>query len=315
MITLSFTVDNISTVRAIYDRIEIQRADSEEGTFEYITSLVPPEIELQANQSAYSAIDYDGETTHWYRSRYYSTTSTGTVSAWSDPVLGEDGDIYYNPLYPEEISYGTADKRIIDRIRIYIGDPIGLRREYGNEALSSVHADGKTYEMDEKGWPAYVNMGGVQFSSTTNPSVNGYRFLRFSDFIDDICTTCSGYVGACGEDVLKEVVSGVDIWYYTFRYSDRQIMEAYDNCPPPPPLTESTATSQAYMLQTAIDLLVGELWEDATEDGASIRDEGSHYDPEPGLEVRRKLLDNLRKKLDDLIKTLLLTEIEGVLID
>jgi hypothetical protein len=169
--------------------------------------------------------------------------------------------------------------------------------------------------MDEKGWPAYINMGGMQFTDTDNPSVNGYRFLRFQQYIDDVCTECVTYSGTCGEDVVKEVTHGVDIWYYTFRNSDRQIMEAYDNCPPPSPLTSTTATAEAYMLQTSIDLLRGSLWEDATEDGASIRDEGSHYDPSPGLDTRRQLLADLQKRLDDLIKAVMLSGITGVLID
>lgn len=169
--------------------------------------------------------------------------------------------------------------------------------------------------MDEMGWPSYINMGGVQYTSTDNPSVNGYRFLRFKGFIDDVCSECVTYSGVCGEDVVKDVTNGVDIWYYTFRNSDRQIMEAYDNCPPPAPLTTTTATSEAYMLQTSIDLLRKELWEDSTEDGAAIKDEGSTYNPEPGLKVRKELLDDLKKRLEDLKKAVMLSGITGVLID
>ena len=92
-------------------------------------------------------------------------------------------------------------------------------------------------------------------------------------------------------------------------------MEAYDACPPPSPLTTETANSEVYMVQTAIDLLRKELWEDATEDGAAVRDEGSSYDPEPGLKVRKQLLDDLVKRRDDLVQALQLTGITGVLID
>jgi hypothetical protein len=271
-------------------------------------------IALHGSYNQYYFTDADGSASDWYISRYYSS-STDATSGWSDPVLGEPGDIFNNPQFPVEVVYGTSDQMIIDRIRLYIGDPKGLRREYGDEALSSIHSDGKTYEMDEKGWPAYINMGGVQFTETSQVTVNGYRFLRFSSYIDETCTTCTGIVNLCGEDITKEVTNGVDIWYYTFRHSDREIMEAYDNCPPPPPLTSTTATSQAYMLQTAIDLVTQELWEDATEDGAKIADEGSTYDPSPGLDVREDLLDKLKKQLDDLVRILMLQGISGVLID
>jgi len=216
--------------------------------------------------------------------------------------LGKAGDIYYNPLYPLEAAYGTADQLVIDRIRRLIGDPVGLRREYGEDAASSIHPDNKTYELDEKGWPASIHMGDVAMNDSNDPVINGYRFLVFDEDIS--LTTWSG----CVEH-------GVDIWYYTFRWSDREIMEAYDNCPPPVGLTTATATSEAYMLQTAVELLYSEVWEASVEDGAVVTDEGSRYDPSPGLDTRRALLDNLQNKLDKLIQSLLLTGIAGVLID
>ena len=302
MINLSFTVDNISTVRQIYDRIRIQRADTETGSFGSVSSLVPSEIELQYSQTTYTVIDYNGETTHWYKSQYYSTVNSGIASVWSDPILGESGDLHYNPLYPPEVSYGTSDQLIVDRIRLLVGDPIGLRREYGEEAYSSVHPDGHVYEMDEKGWPANIIMSTTAYNDGTNPYVNGYKYLVFEEDISDSV-------------MVSGTLHTVDIWSYTFRWADREIMETYDNTPPPLGLTTSTANSEAYMLACAIDLLRSELILDTTEDGAVITDEGSKYDPSPGLRERGGLLADLKKKLDDLVKTLILSGIEGVLID
>lgn len=333
MISLTITIDNISEVVQVFDTVQLKKwtgtgiPDADVTDYialtEYITISGTDTINgrddvsdvlLSSNYYQYYFTDPDGFASDWYISRYYNTADEST-SGWSAPVQGDPGDLYYNPQFPPEISYGTSDQLVIDRIRLWIGDPLGLRREYGDEALSSIHLDGKTYEMDEKGWPAYINMGGMQFTDTDDPSVNGYRFLRFQRYIDDVCTECVTYSGTCGEDVVKEVTHGVDIWYYTFRNSDRQIMEAYDNCPPPSPLTSTTATAEAYMLQTSIDLLRGELWEDATEDGAVIKDEGSHYDPSPGLDTRKDLLDDLQKRLEALIKAVMLSGITGVLID
>jgi hypothetical protein len=329
MISLSFNVGNIDAVLQIYDRIQIRRYDETpppatpvditdyvtiSGTDSINSRENVSDVLLNSRYSQYYFLDPVGISEDWYVSRYYND-SDGTASAWADPIIGEAGDIYYDPAFPPEVEYGTSDQMIIDRIRLYIGDPIGLRREYGEEALSSIHGDGKTYEMDETGWPAFINMAGEQYTSIDNPSVNGYRFLRFSEYIDEICTECVTYSGSCGEDVSKDVSQGVDIWYYTFRWSDRQIIEHYNNCPPPAPLTTDTATSEVYMVQTAIDLLRSELWEDSTEDGAMIKDEGSTYNPEPGLKIRKDLLDDLLKRRDDLIKTLQLTGIEGVAID
>ena len=311
MIRLTFSVDSVNTVIQVYDTIQVQRSATETGTFTTVSGL--GSVTLSAGTSTYTLDDPTGTSTDWYISRYYST-STGFYSEWSSPILGEAGEIFYDPLYPEEISYGTAQQLVIDRIRRLIGDPVRLRREYGEEALANVHQDDMTLELPELGWPASVTVGGIAFNTINNPSVNDYRYLRFNTHIGDICQECVTYSG-CGGEISKDISYGLDVWYYTFRHSDRQIMEAYDNCPPPAPLTEATATSDAYMLQTAIDLLWKELWEDSTEDGAAVRDEGSQYNPEPGLKIRKQLLDSLQKRLDALIKSVQLSGIGGVLID
>jgi hypothetical protein len=69
------------------------------------------------------------------------------------------------------------------------------------------------------------------------------------------------------------------------------------------------------MLYTSIDLLMQEGWEDAIEDGAKIADEGTKYDPTPGLEFREGMLGKLHKRLEDLINALVLKGIEGVRVD
>jgi hypothetical protein len=307
MIHLTFTVDNISTVIQIYNQILIERGLAESGPFTTITGLGP--IDLVAGTTIYTEDDPDGTTSDWYRSRYYST-ATAAYSDYSDPVLGSPGDLFYNPLFPDEVSYGTQDQIIIGKIRRYIGDPITLRREYGEDAASSIHPDGKTYELDTYGWPVSIHMNNVAYNSSANPTVNGYKYLRFNDYID--VTVTETVVSGCD---IRTVTYGVDIWYYSFRHSDRQIMEAYDTCSIPPGLTTTTVTSEHYMLQTAIDLLMQEAWEDVIEDGARVADEGTRYDPSPGLRMRDDLLDMLRKRLDDAIKAATLAGIEGVLID
>jgi hypothetical protein len=264
-------------------------------------------ITLNSASDSYIAVDSTGTSENWYQSRYYSSTVSGTVSGWSDPVKGEAGDLFYDPCRAKELT-GLSDEEqlVIDEIRRLIGDPLDVRREYGNDAASSIHPDGMTYELDEKGWPICVTMGGEQYVESTNPTINGYRYLIFEDCIDTTEVVCSG---SCNNE------RGVDIWYYTFRWSDREIMEAYDNCPPPPPLTTANATPQAYILYTAKRLLGSENWHDGIEDGAIIKDEGTTYDPSPGLKFRSDLLDDLGKQLDDLVQSLVLRGIEGVRVE
>lgn len=317
MINLTITVDNINTVLNVFDIIEIQRytgtgiPDTPVAITDYTTVSGIDQVSDNYNVSYISLLpiytqyyftDPDGSADSWYTSRYFNTTTSGN-SAWSDPIQGEAGDLYYDPLYPPEVSYGTSDQQVIDRIRLYTGDPIGLEREFGPEAASSIHPDGRVYQLDEKGWPASINMYNTQYNSTDDPSINGYKFLRFKEAIDTDITTISG------------IEYSVDIWYYTFRWSDREIMESYDGCIPPTPLTSTNCTSEIYMLQTAYDLLFSESWEALTEDGSLIRDEGSTYNPEPGLKLRDEMLNKLRKRIDDAAKSVRLLGIGGVLID
>jgi hypothetical protein len=317
MINLTITIDDIDNVLQVFNRVEIKRYNltgipdipitltdyvDVVGVDQISNNVDVSYVELVANYSQYYFTDPDGDADNWYISRYYDT-GTAAESAWSDPVQGEAGDLMQVIAFPPEISYGTSDQRVIDRIRLLVGDPIGLNREYGSEAESSIHPDGRVYELDEKGWPAFINMYNIQYTTTANPTINGYKFLRFQEAIDTTITTISG------------IEYSTDLWYYTFRWSDREIMEVYDNVPPPSPLTTDQATPEIYMLQCAYDLLSSEAFENINEDGAMIKDEGSTYNPEPGIKARDEALKRLRKQLDDAIKSVRLLGIGGVLID
>lgn len=305
MIRLSIVVEDAASVSQIYDQIQVAsstiKLPADLTNYTVLSGVSGHPINLSAGITQYSLVDPNGDANTWYISRY-TNTGDGSYSGWSDPVLGEIGDIFYNPLYPAEISYGTSDQLIIDKIRRLIGDPVGLYRDYGEEAKSNIHSDDRTYELTEKGWPAAITIDTQQMNDSTDPTVNGYRYLRFDEDISG--TTTSG-----------SVEYGIDIWYYTFRHSDREIMEAYDNAFTPAGLTSDTTPATVYMVQTAIDLLSGELWEDLTEDGARIGDDETRYDPSPGLDNRRRLLDNLKKRLEDLVRQYKLSGISGVLID
>jgi hypothetical protein len=334
MIGITFNVNNIDVILQAYDQIQCIRFDAEEldldtqpdtpvgqpetlvdwsvvsGTEDY-----PFPIELVSGETVYIGYDPVGEAWDWFSSRYYDS-STGAYSAWSEPQLGEESDIYFDPMYPAEEEYDTEEQAIIDRIRLLIGDPIKLNREFGEEAMASLHPDGRTFQMAEKGWPAYITMGGKGFTSKYNPTVNGYKYLKFQEQVDEICYGCYQGDSLCGGTADSRLLTyAIDIWYYTFRYSDREIMAAYDGVFPPVGLTTDTATTQAYILQTAIDIITSELFEDSVEDGAKIDDDKTAYDPSSGLAIRKDLLDSLKDDLDDLIKSLKMADISGVLID
>jgi hypothetical protein len=110
----------------------------------------------------------------------------------------------------------------------------------------------------------------------------------------------------------------IEIWYHTFKFSDREIYESYIDVIMPPGLSASIVNKDHLILQAAIDLLENMWAEDMVDDGASVRDDQTLYDPSPGLREREKLINQLKKRLqgliDESIKNALLST-EGVLID
>lgn len=333
MVTLTITVEGIQNVVNVFDYIQIRRYLEDGYPEDKVTDVVAmssystvsgvdiissrydvDSIFLNSEYDQYYFKDPYGDMESWYIYQFIGSDIESS-SGWFGPYQAGYGDFNCKPQFPTESYYSASDRMIIDKIRLYIGDQKSLRREFGNDAIANIHEDGKTYEMREKGWPVFINFGGVPFTKLSNPSVNGYRYLRFKDFIDDLCQDVTTYSGVCGTDVVKEIINGIDIWYNTFRHSDKQILDAYDRCTPPPPLNSSTANQQVYLLQTAITLLRKELWRDAYDDGAIVKDEGSHYDPSPGLKFRKELLDDLEEKLETLVKSLSLTGIRGVRIE
>ena len=312
-IRLVVQVPRIEEVMLVYDSIQVQRAENQAmNTPVALTDLGLVNghrsyMTLVDGTSYYYGTDGTGTSNNWYQSRYFNNTISGvTPSDWSDSVRGEGADLFYDPCYPSEISMTYNEQLVVSEIRRLIGDPKDVNREYGEDAASSIHPDGMVYEFDERGWPLCITMGGVQYNETANPTINGYRYLMFEQCINVTEVVCSG---TCDN------TRGVDIWYYTFRHSDREILEAYNESPPPPPLTAANATTQAYVFYTAKRLLQQENWHDSIEDGAKITDEGTLYDPSPGFDFRKKLLDDLNKQLDDTVNGLVLRGITGIRVE
>ena len=306
MIDITVSLEDLSNVMLVFDSVQIRK---------YVGTVLPPPdiveevyyttisgIDVMSNRSGVSDvilldqyIDYyytdpDGLGTDWYTSRYFNSTTSGT-SGWTPPILGETNNIFCNPMYPPETMIGSTDKMIIDRIRLYIGDPVELNLDQGEWFESNFSDHNNVYILEEKGWPASINLYGVQYTDSKNPCVNGNKFLKFQDGLAFVPTTISG-----NQDI--------SIWYYTFRKSDREILSAYDTTWPPYPLTADSCTQEVFMLQAAYDLLVGETWEAISEDGASITDHNDSYNPCCGLSARKDMLDALRKKLDGIIPQL-----------
>ena len=296
-------IDDVATVKLLYNEIHLYRFESEteinaSNGVEITQMDSPPTKVLNTSYSIYTFVDAPGGVgPYWYRARYeIPVGSAPTYSSFSDPIRGGvTSTIFHNISYPNEANLTDAEKVIVNKIRILIGDRKQLIHDYISDCKSRLSDNERTLEMKDKGWPVYINLNGVEKTSVSDPYTDGYRYLTFS-----------GSIAAA--DVL-------DIYCYTFRNSDFTINDTYSNTMIPPGLTSGNVTSDHMLLQTAIDLLEGELVSDAVDSGVKIREGDLSYDPAPSFAARQKILDRLHKRLDNLILQYTLTDVVGVLVD
>lgn len=123
--------------------------------------------------------------------------------------------LFADTTYPPEITLTTDEEAIVLDIRKLVGDTpqIGYD-QYGfvssdNGPFSSrVFRNGTLYRFAERSWPLKVTVSGIDYEDSSEPTVNNYEWLMFST------------------PALSE--STFEIFYETFKFSDKEIMEAYD---------------------------------------------------------------------------------------
>ena len=292
MIRITITVVNIADAMALYTHIRLYSSEEEAGTYTHLAYVL-----LVAGVSVYTYDHIAGTLDTWYKCSYYNA-SPSRESDQSDAVQGRRAELFYSPTYPPEFIFDNTDLNIIRKIRRFIGDFKGLKRLYIDEAefCNYIRDDNKTVDLAEKSWPVYILLNGVEKTSLLEPIVQGYQYCTFSG-------------------TLSESTDTLDIWYYTFKFSDVEVYEAFGDSQIPPGLTSSTVTQDHLILVAAIDLLENMTSEDIISDGAVVRDDRSLYDPSPGLRERAATIERLKKMLDSLIKQYMFSDLTGMLID
>jgi hypothetical protein len=295
-------IDDVATVKLLYNEIHLYRFESEaeidaSNGVEITQMSSPPTKVLNIAYSIYTFVDAPGGVgPYWYRARYeIPVGSAPTYSSFSDSIRGGvTSTIFHNISYPNEANLTDAEKVIVNKIRILTGDRKKLIHDYISDCKSRLSDNEHTLEMKDRGWPVYINLNGVEKTNVSDPYVDGYQYLTFS-----------------GSIVATDVL---DIYCYTFRNSDFDINNTHSITMIPPGLNSGNVTSDHMILQTAIDLLEGELISDAVDSGVEIKEGDMSYDPTPSLAARQKILNRLHKRLDSLILQYTLSG-GGVLID
>jgi len=292
MIRITITVANIADAMALYTHIRLYSSEEEAGTYTHLAYVL-----LVAGVSVYTYDHIAGTLDTWYKCSYYNA-SPSRESDQSDAVQGRRAELFYSPTYPPEFVFSNSDLNTIRKIRRFIGDFKGLKRLYidEDEFCNYIRDDNKTIDLSEKSWPVYITVNSAEKTSLLEPIVQGYQYLTFSG-------------------TLSESTDTLDIWYYTFKFSDAEVYEAFGDSQIPPGLTSSTVTQDHLILVAAIDLLENMTSEDMVNDGAVVRDDRSLYDPSPGLRERAATIERLKKMLDSLIKQYIFSNLTGMLID
>jgi len=289
---LTITVRSVTEVEAVFDQLLIFRADAANGPF---TTIVTTTL---TSADVYTFLDTGTAPGKYYKAQFFNSTSM-VSSTFSE--LGQETGIfseYTVPVdtasYPPEIALSEQDREIVESIRLTLGDFGTIERDFydstdSNSAFAcaaQISSDQKTWELNEfKGWPQRVIINGTEKTSITDPQVIGYRFLTFSG--SEACITGS-----------------LDIFYDNFRFSDREILLAYDrsvNLLVSCGLDESQITTEMRIMQAAILLLEGEC-RDKTTGAVEIRDGDTSYSNTRAIQARTEDLSDLKQKIRDLIE-------------
>lgn len=300
-VILTIEVDNPATVVLSYDKIKVYSATSKSGTYAEITTA-STRLAI-SSATTYSYTDLNGTATTWYRTSFFNST-TSAESSLSTPRQGLPDRNYQGTTFPPEVQLSTSEQTVINWIRQTIGDYKELRRDYVNDCYDNVFEDRLVYELQDKGWPVKVRLDGREFSvahvqTNFNPTVDGNKFITFTGITGKVITT-----------------TGIlDVWYNTFRFSDKEILEAYDNTTTPAGIPTANATTEMYILKASISILEGEIWQDMINAGSRVVDGDTTFDPSPGLAGRQRMIDSLKTRLDDVVRKARSGIFTGVRID
>lgn len=288
---ITISVLDITEVAALFDQVVIYRASAVSGPY---SSLATVNL---TSASTYESLDVDSVPSYYYKAQFYNSSSMIT-SQFSEPaqetgIYSEYSQPVSTATYPPEIALTANDREIVESIRITLGDIGSIERDYFSSSdpqsaftcARQISADRCTWELSEpRGWPQRILLNGGAKTSLADPQVIGYRFLVFSG------TAC--------------ITGSLDVFYNHFRFSDREILLAYDraiNLLVACGLTTAQITTEMRIMQAAILLLEGELRDLNSGGVLRIRDGDTEYDNTDAVRSRSGDLEDLRQKMRDLI--------------
>ncbi len=306
--SVTITVADTAAVATIFNELLVYNATSVNGPFVLFDTI------SLTGATSYVSSDLTSTPSTYYKAQYSHSVSMVT-SVFSDPAQ-ETGNFseYSVPestaTYPPEIALSAQDREIVESIRVTIGDLGLIERDFYDSSdsnsqfacASQISSDKCTWELIEfKGWPQRVKLDGTDKTSLQDPQVLGYRYLTFSGG-----TSC--------------ITGTLDVFYNSFRFSDREILLAYDranNLLVSCGLDATQITTEMLIMQASVLLLEGELRE-AQQKAVMIRDGDTTYDNSRTIMARTEDLNDLKNKIRELIECARFSAsygLEGVRVD
>jgi len=295
---ITVSVLNPSIVEQTFDELHVFRSTSANGPFTSVSVIT------LTGGSVYTVLDTGCSPRYYYKSQFFNSLTlvqsqfsqlaqeTGRYSEFSVPIS--------SATYPPELGLSEEDLEIVESIRVAAGDLGAIERDLydasrpqdSSGCSTQISPDRCTWELSQpKGWPQKVILNGENKVSLTDPEVLGYRYLVFSG------TAC--------------ITGTLDVFYNNFRFSDREILTAFDRainfitatCK----LTSTQITKEMRIMQAAILLLEGEV-RDLNAGGADplrVRDGDTEFDNRAWINLiaaRTTDLEDLKMKMRELIK-------------
>jgi len=294
---VTISVLDPAIVGQTFDQLLVLRSTSSSGPFITIATL------SLDGRISYSVLDTTCSPRYYYKAQFFNSTTmvqsqfselaqeTGRYSEFSVPVS--------SATYPPEIGLSEEDLEIVESIRVAAGDLGSIERDLFDasrpqdfsDCSNQISPDRCTWELSQpKGWPQKVILNGETKTNLLDPEVLGYRYLVFSG------TAC--------------ITGTLDVFYNNFRFSDREILTAFDRavnfitatCK----LTASQITKSMRIVQAAILLLEGEIRDFNVGTGAPlrVRDGDTEFDNTARIDLiaaRTRDLEDLKMKMRELV--------------
>jgi len=288
--TLTITATSVTAVGTLFDVVRIFRATDVNGPYSLLAEVAVSSSVVYCDLTSTPAL--------YYKAQYYNTSTL--ISSVFSEVAQETGIFseYTVPTttatYPPEIALSDDDREIVESLRLTLGDSGLIERDiYDSSDVQSnaacatqIDPNGCTWEMNEwKAWPQKVLLNGIEKTDIADPQVIGYRFLSFSG------------TSPC-------ITGSLDVYYNHFRFSDREILLAYDrsaNLLVSCGLTATQITTEMRIMQAAILLLEGEIRE-VSQGAFKIVDGDTTYDNSAMIRSRTEDLSDLKRKIDYLVE-------------